>query len=99
MWLFALVGWPALSLLALYPELAPVCIFALGVLLIVAVSDAILSRDRLRSVRIVAPDLVRFAKGRKGALELPLVNDGARELPVRVALSLPSDFEVDGEEL
>ena len=99
-WLFGLVAWPALTLLALVPELAPVCLFVVGVVAIVAVTDAVLSRDRLRNVRIVAPELVRFSKGRKGSLELRVANDNrTRPLPLRLAIALPADFTIEMEEL
>jgi uncharacterized protein (DUF58 family) len=100
LWLFALVAWPALTLLALVPEMAPVCAFVVGVVAIVAVADAVLSRDRLRTLRIVAPELARFSKGRKGALDLRVANDDTRTaLPLRLAISLPPDFAVEPEEL
>lgn len=97
---FALVGWPALTLLALYPELAPLCVFVIGTLAVVVVGDAIISRDRLRNLRITAPDLVRFAKGREGAVDLRVTNDEAkRVLPVRMAITAPRDFAAKDEEL
>ena len=92
-WVFAVVGWPALTLLALYPELAPLCLFVIGTLAVVVVSDAVLSRDRLRNIRIIAPELVRFAKGRAGEIELRVRNEeSTRVLPVRIAITPPRDF-------
>lgn len=99
-WVFALVGWPALTLLALYPELAPLCLFVIGTFVVAVVSDAIISRERLRNVRIIAPELVRFAKGREGAVDLRVSNDeAARVLPLRIAITPPRDFVAKEEEL
>lgn len=99
-WVFALIGWPALTLLALHPEIAPVCIFAVGALAIVVITDAILSRERLRDVRIDAPKLVRFSKCREGAIDLRVTNENAaRALELRLAITPPRDFTCTQEEL
>jgi len=75
LWAFALIAWPAITLLALLPAVAPACLFVLAAFAIFAIGDAVFSRDRLRNLRVEAPEVVRFAKGREGTVELWLSDE------------------------
>ena len=99
LWIFAIVGWPALALLVLYPALAAACLLLLVAFGLTALADAILSRGRLEKIFSVFPETVRLVKGRKGALVIRLKNESARALPLRLALDFPPEIVVEEEEV
>src|SRR5688572_1833287 len=98
-WVFAIVGWPALALLVLYPDLAAACLFLLVAFALAIFADAIVSHGRLEKIFSIFPETVRLVKGRKGALEIRLENGSAKPLPLRLALDFPPEILVEEEEL
>ena len=96
---FALVAWPALTVATLVPGAAPFCLFVAGLMAIGAFADAVFSRDRLREINVQAPEVVRFAKGRTGEIELKIGNAAERATHLRLAAALPPDITTDTHEL
>ena len=99
LWMFAVIGWPALTLLVFYPELSGACLFLLAGFVLVAITDAFLSRGRLAGIAAAFPETVRLVKGRKGSLDIRLENGNGKPLPLRLALDFPPEIEVEEEEV
>jgi uncharacterized protein (DUF58 family) len=98
LWAFAIVAWPALTFLVLYPDAAVVCACLLIAFALAAFVDAIFSRERLRQVGVQLPELVRLAKGREGAFEMRVENRSEQSLALRLALAFPPGITVREEE-
>ena len=96
---FVVIVWPALTLASFYPATAAWAAALLSLFVVVAIADALLSRRRLRSVAVAAPELIRLAKLREDTIDLRLTNEGNAVIPLRVALALPLEFEAADEEL
>lgn len=98
LWIFAIVAWPALTLLVFYPGVALGCAcllvaFALGVF-----ADAVFSRERLRQAGVQFPELVRLAKGREGSFEIRTENRGEQHLALGLAIEFPPEMIAQEEE-
>src|SRR3954454_3849347 len=87
---FAIVAWPALTIASLSPAVGLLCGVVLALVVLFVIADALFSRDRLRAVRVDAPEFVRFAKLREGAVEIRLTNDSDQSLRGRIAIALPA---------
>lgn len=68
----------------------------LVLLLLVAVADLLLSRDRLDGLAVDLPDLIRCTKGREMPLSLTIENRGAALAWIRCGLEIPVAFRVEG---
>lgn len=98
LWVFAIVAWPAMTLLVLYPGAALACACLLVAFVLAAFGEAVFSRERLRQVGVQFPELVRLAKGRAGSFEIRTENRGEQSLPLRLALEFPQEIIAEEEE-
>ena len=98
LWVFAIVAWPAMTLLVRYPEVAVACLLLLVAFALTVFADAIFSRGRLEKLSAVFPETIRLVKGRQGSLEIRLQNGSAKTLPLRLALDFPPEILVEEEE-
>ena len=95
---FVALAWPALTVASLYPAAAVFCAIFVAAFVLLTAGDALLSRGRLRSLAVRAPELVRLAKNREGAIDIRLTNESKTALSVRVAPALPAEFTMASED-
>lgn len=89
----ALVFVPAVTIGVALPGSAPVAAGVAVTLCGVALLDAFLGSRPLEKVGVEAPELVRFLKGRPGAIPMTLANPDQRSRHLRLALDLPADLQ------
>jgi len=75
------------------PELAPVWMSALAIVVLAALVDLALSLRGAKMPDVSAPEVVRFAKDRAGAIPLHFENPGKTAMQIRFALGLPAIFK------
>ena len=80
------------------PELLPVWLIVLGVVVLAALVDAALSLARAQPPAASVPPVVRFMRDREGALPVTFVNPHQTARRLRVALGLPAAFASRDEE-
>ena len=51
--------------------------------------DAVISRKRLDGIATELPEVIRLTKGRRATLELRVINEQQKAMPLRIGLSLP----------
>src|SRR5438445_9498910 len=75
------------------PPASTIAAWLFGGFLLVAVVDALRSRNRLAGVGVELPPLARFSEDRPAVLEMTLSNDTRRSRLLRVGLALPAAVE------
>ena len=92
LFLTALILVPALAVFVAVPSLAAVsALVLLAFVLLVSIDAAFLQPD-FASIRILVPEVVRLSKGRDGKIDIKLVNDGAREIRLRIGFPFPTEI-------
>ncbi len=92
------IAMPA-ALLALLPGFAALGYGLIGVLILIAIFDAIRAPRRLDGIEARTADIVRLWKDRQGDVELTLRNPGRKQIQLRIGLPLPTEIAVQDEEL
>jgi len=95
-WLIVVLPFAALG--PMVPTAGGVSVMIFAVLGLVAVADALLSRDSVRKLRVTLPNVVRLSKDRAGVVPLFLeCEKGSPAKDVVVGLPLPREIESDSE--
>lgn len=98
-WVVGLVGFPAATLAALWPEgrvAGIVCVVLVAVVILV---DALMRARALDGVRVEMPGLVRMFKDRPAEIRVRVHAPGAgRRAPVRIGVVVPDGIAADSEE-
>jgi uncharacterized protein (DUF58 family) len=81
-----------------FPELVPVWVLAIGVVVIAALIDLAVSLARAAPPRVSIPGITRFMRDREGAIRMVFDNPAGRHCRVRVGLGLPAGFVSREEE-
>src|SRR5262245_17246725 len=92
-WLAALLGIAAATLVGLAPRLAPLCISMLAVCAMVALFDAVAGARRIDRLDATVPPRLRFTKDVAAVLPITLENRLPRTLVLRLAAVLPEGIE------
>src|ERR1035437_6738319 len=95
-WIIAMVGFPAATLAALWPEgrlAAGVC---LGGLAVVIAGDALRRESALQGIRVELPELVRMFKDRPAEIRVRVHNVSAGR--IRVGVLVPDGIQAESEE-
>ena len=87
------------AILALLPGFAALGYGLIGVLVLIAIFDAIIAPRRLNGIEARTADIVRLWKDRPGDVELTLRNPGRKQIQLRIGLPLPAEIAVQDEEL
>jgi len=90
---------PLALLAAVVPAAGPVCLALTGVLVLVAVADAVAAGRTLDGIGIELPGIARMSKDRKTPLAVRVKNDSRRKKTLRIALGLPLEVQADVNEL
>ncbi len=89
---FGIVFLPVSVLIALVPAAtAPGLALAIG-LVMVAIADAAISRNRLAGIHITLPEVVRLSVGREGDLTLSIENEALTVKRLRLGLAFPREI-------
>jgi uncharacterized protein (DUF58 family) len=89
---FGIVFLPVSILIALVPAATgPGLGMAIG-LVVVAVADAVISRNRLDGLRVTLPEVVRLSVGREGDLTLSIENENLKVKRLRLGLAFPREI-------
>ena len=86
---FGLTAFPFGTLALAVPDSAQISLVLLTVLLLLLLSDAILSFKRLSGVRAELPDVLRLSKDREGVIDLRVRNDPMKIRQVKIGLPFP----------
>ena len=81
------------------PALRLVWFVALGVITAMALTDIVMTRLRSRPPGISLPGVMRFMRDREGVVLMTFLNPSRRARRVKVALTLPAEFESKDEEV
>lgn len=82
-----------------FPELVPIWLLVIGVVVIAALIDLGISLARAAPPRVSVAGVTRFMRDREGALRLVFENPDGRARRVRVGLGLPAGFVSREEEM
>jgi uncharacterized protein (DUF58 family) len=96
-WVVAVVGFPAATLAALWPEgqlAAGVCLVALAV---VISGDALMRNRALHGIRVELPELVRMFKDRPAEIRVRVHNGSA--IRIRIGVVVPDGIAAEAEEI
>jgi uncharacterized protein (DUF58 family) len=83
---FALLG-------ALLPSAWVLSLLAIGILLALAVADALKAHTGLAGISLELPKIARMSKDREANLEVRIRNESQKPGSLRLALALPSEFQ------
>ena len=89
---FAIVFLPVSILIALVPAATAAGLGMAVMLIVVAIIDAVVSRDRLAGIRVTIPEVVRLSVGRDGDLTLSIENEDLRIKRLRLGLAFPKEI-------
>lgn len=82
-----------------FPELVPIWVLAIGVVVLAALIDLAISLSRAAPPRVAVSGVTRFMRDREGAIRLLFDNPSGQPRRVRVGLGLPSGFVSRDEEM
>jgi uncharacterized protein (DUF58 family) len=85
----AVVLLPVSILVAVMPITAEAGAALVGLLVLIAGVDVVISRDRLDGVRVALPEVVRVSVGREGEFTLEIDNTGNRIKGLRLGMAFP----------
>ncbi|MCP4641600.1 MAG: DUF58 domain-containing protein [bacterium] len=84
---------PFALLAGVQPDVVPLAIAAIGVLVIVALLDAALAHGSLNGIGASLPEVVRLSKDRDGEIDIQITNDRPSAKRLRLGLALPHEIE------
>ena len=87
---FGIVFLPVSILIALVPTATVPGLGMAIVVVLVAIADAVISRDRLAGIRVTLPEVIRLSVGREADLTLSIENQDLRVKRLRLGLAFPS---------
>jgi uncharacterized protein (DUF58 family) len=98
LWGVVVVVLPGALLGAVQPAAAGLCWAGIGVLLLLAVADALAARRGLSGITVHLPAVARMSKNRVADLEVRIRNEPQQARHLRVGLVLPRDIEASQDE-
>lgn len=93
----AMIGVPFTLCAVTFPTTALLSTAVIGAFAFLVFIDAVSSRQRLRSIGIELPDVVRFQKDREGEIEILARDEAKRGLALRLGLAAPAELEHAGD--
>ena len=93
LWVAAAAALPLTTVAGLVPSALAPCAAALGICVVAAAADAMLGRDRLRTVGIRLPASMRFTKDVPAKLPVTIENRSSTPLRIRLAATMPAGVE------
>jgi uncharacterized protein (DUF58 family) len=89
---FGIVFLPVSILIALVPTATGPGLGMAIVMVVVAVTDAVISRNRLDGLHVTLPEVVRLSVGREGDLTLSIENEDLKVKRLRLGLAFPREI-------
>lgn len=97
-WLAALLGFPAILVETLVPQMRGVAMLLVLAIAVVATIDACLRRRALAGLRIELPELLRVVQGCETQVSVTIHNDLNHARRVRIGFTMPDGLEAQPEE-
>ncbi len=97
-WMVAAIGFPGVTIAALWPAAWPAVIVILAGLAAAIAADAAMRGRALESIRVDLPDVLRFFKDRDGQIRMRVSNATAQARRLRIGMVAPDGIETDVEE-
>src|ERR1051325_4751593 len=95
----AVLALPFATVAGVLPELAPVALIAIGVLVVAVLFDAVFAFGSLNGLSVEGEETVRLSKDRAGEIELVFKNEGSNNRVLKIGLPLPREVESPQEEM
>lgn len=97
-WLVTLLGFPAAVAAGLAPQLLIPAIATIGILVAVAIADALMRHRALAGIRVETPPLVRFFKDREAEIRIRVHNPAKQARRLRIGIAAPEGLATPDEE-